>query len=270
MRLLIDADGLVYRCGFAVEKTKYLVTYGKKEDEEEFIAYCDDHKHAKEKAGEHGFIWSRKEVEPVENALHLIDTVIGALPPHNDRELWLTPAIGNFREGIATQAKYKGNRDYTTRPKYYREITNYLIDRYGARYTEGQEADDELGIRLTDLGDQACIVSFDKDLLQIPGQHYNWVTREGNTIGVKEASLNFYRQILSGDPVDNVPGVPGIGAVKAGKILADVKSPKEAWGLILEEYRNAFGEEGSEIALETARLVYIRRRRDEIWSPPEG
>ena len=268
MKLLIDADGLVYRCGFAVEKTKYLVTYGKKEDEEEFVEYCEDHKRAKEVAGEFGYIWSRKEFEPIENALHLINQVMDGMPEHDSRELWLTPSVGNFREQIAKQAKYKGNRDYANRPKYYRELTEYLIDRFGARYTEGQEADDEIGIRATEEGNRALIVSFDKDLLQIPGRHYNWVTKETATISGKDAALNFYAQILSGDPVDNVPGLPGIGSVKARKILAGVVSPVDAWERVIKAYTEEFGNEGKEIALETARLVYVRRKRGEIWEPP--
>ena len=68
--------------------------------------------------------------------------------------------------------------------------------------------------------------------------------------------------------MDNVPGVPGIGAVKARKILADVKNPRQAWERCLDTYREAFGADGEAIALETARLVYVRRKREEIWEPP--
>lgn len=264
MKLLIDADGLIYRCGFAVEKTKYALSY-----DDGTYELCDTYKEAKDVIEDRGgVLWSRKEVEPVENALHLIDQVVGSFPEHNYREFWLTPSIGNFREQIAKQAKYKGNRDYVSRPKYYKEITEYLIDRYGARYTEGQEADDELGIRLTEEGDAACIVSFDKDLLQVPGRHYNWVTKEATVISPKDAALNFYCQILSGDSVDNVPGLPGIGSAKSRKLLADVGSPSDAWRRIVAAYEEAFGDEGPEIALETARLVYVRRKRNEIWNPP--
>ena len=273
-RLLIDADGLVYRCGFAVEKTKYLVTHPI-ENNYAVLSSCDNHRSANDliehedpDSTKNLLLWSRKEFEPVENAYHLINQVIDGMPEHDSRELWLTPSVGNFREQIAKQAKYKGNRDYANRPKYYRELTEYLIDRFGARYTEGQEADDEIGIRATEEGNRALIVSFDKDLLQIPGRHYNWVTKETATISGKDAALNFYAQILSGDPVDNVPGLPGIGSVKARKILAGVVSPVDAWERVIKAYTEEFGNEGKEIALETARLVYVRRKRGEIWEPP--
>lgn len=274
MRLLIDADGLIYRCGFAVEKTKYLVT-DPIENNYAVLTGCDNSRDANDfikqtdpDSTKNLLLWSRKEFEPVENAYHLINQVIDSMPEHDTRELWLSPSVGNFREQIAKQAKYKGNRDYANRPKYYRELTEYLIDRFGAKYTEGQEADDELGIRATEEGDRALIVSFDKDLLQIPGRHYNWVTKETTEISPKDAALNFYAQILSGDPVDNVPGLPGIGSVKARKILSGVVSPSDAWERVKEAYINEFGDDGIKYALETARLVYVRRKRNELWEPP--
>ena len=273
MRLLIDADGIIYRCGFAVEKTKYLVTGTTTDGDGIYIVNCcdsfaDANSEAKSRENDEGIrIWSRKEIEPIENAYHLVNTVLRSLP-EGKKELWLTPSVGNFRDKIATLAKYKGNRDYVNRPKYHRELTQFLIEEWGARYTEGQEADDELGIRATEEGDKALIVSFDKDLLQIPGRHYNWVEKVETTVSPKDASLNFYAQILSGDPVDNVPGLPGIGTVKARRILSNVVSPLDAWNRVKEAYINEFGDDGIMYALETARLVYVRRKRDEIWSPP--
>lgn len=264
MRLLIDGDGLIYRCGFAIEKTKYLL-----EIDADHVPF-DDHKSAKARMDEagSGVLWSRKEFEPVENAYHLIKQVMGDMPKHTSFEMWLTPSMGNFRDHIATRAKYKGNRDYANRPKFYKEITGYLIDRYGAKYAEGEEADDALGIRLTELGREACVVSFDKDLLQVPGRHYNWVTKEAAEVSFKDAALNFYSQVLSGDPVDNVPGLPGIGPAKARKILAGVGTPGDAWDRCVEKYCEIFGADGYKYALETARLVYVRRKPNEIWTPP--
>lgn len=262
---LIDGDGLVYRCGFAVEKTKYAV------EAAPGIIQFDTHKEAKawlESNQVSRPLWSRKEVEPVENALALVKGSLEAMPD-GEKEIWLTPSVGNFRERFATIAKYKGNRDYVARPTYYREITDYLVQR-GAKFTVGQEADDELGIRATEIGDSAVIVSFDKDLDQIPGHHYNWVTKEAYSVTPRVAAMNFYSQILSGDAVDNVPGIPGIGPKTAQKLLGSPRSPKEAWDKVLGVYNEKFGSEGFQRALETARLVYVRRKRDEIWQPPEG
>ena len=269
-KVLIDGDGIIYRCGFAVESTKYLVL-----DINGKFRIFDDAR------GANGFLreigedtgatrWSRKEIEPVENALHLVDVVMDSLNVlyGHDRSVYLTPSIGNYRERIATVAKYKGNRDFVARPTYYKEVTDYLVEKYGAEYAVGQEADDSLGISLTSISGAVC-VSFDKDLLQVPGRHYNWVEKTECVVGVAEGKRRFWQQVLSGDATDNVPGASGIGAKKAEQLISGVRGDKEAWNAVLEVYTEIYGkEEGYKRALETARLVYIRRKPEEIWAPP--
>jgi hypothetical protein len=273
MKLLIDGDGFIYRCGFAVEKTKYLVSYVDAVGEHNANVFvAENHKEAmkytEQWPGIEPNVWSRKVLEPLEHALALVKGALEALPQHEEQEIWLTPPVGNFRDRIATIAKYKGNRDAARRPHYYREITDYLIERHGARYTEGQEADDALGIGLTNCGDAGCIVSFDKDLDQIAGRHYNWVTREGYSISKRDADFNFYAQILSGDVVDNVKGLEGIGPAKARKLLEGSKNSAELWQRVLKAYNDTHGPRGMVYALENARLVYVRRQREETWTPP--
>ena len=271
LHLSIDADGIIYRCGFAVEKTKYLVTDSAGNNPALFDNKKDASAAAKVEGEPEAIIWSRKELEPLENALHLVKTVLDNLPEHTTRTLWLTPAVGNFRERIATVAKYKGNRDNTARPTYYKEITEYLIKHHDARYTVGQEADDAIGIEATALGPTMCtVVSFDKDLYQIPGNHFNWVTKEFRTVSRKEGAKFFYEQALSGDPTDNIPGLEGVGTKNAQKILANAESPADAWGRVLAAYQAQYGDFlGRARAIETARLVYVRRQSEEIWNPPE-
>jgi DNA polymerase-1 len=265
--VLVDGDGLVYRCGFAVEKTRYLVTDALGEKK----ACCDDAKEAdKSVSSPEDIIWSRKDLEPVENALSLVKHVIEKLQAkYSDLPLriWLTPGIGNFREAIATRAKYKGNRDFARRPVHYRAIQDYLTKQWGARTTAGQEADDQLGIAMSSSEGSVC-VSFDKDLLQLPGKHYNWATDEECTISKRDGFIRFYSQCLTGDATDNIPGVDGIGPVKATKLLAGVNSSKAAWQVVLDTYSAKYGEQGPKFALETAQLVYVRRKPDEIWQPP--
>lgn len=263
MKLLIDGDGIIYRCGFAVEKTKYLIVDGVRNH------YFDTHKEAKAFEPEGSDIWSRKEIEPLENALALVKGALEAMPEHDDREIWLTPRVGNFRDRIAVTAKYKGNRETAKRPIYFDEITDYLVGKWGAQIASGEEADDRLGIGQTRLGNGSCIVSFDKDLRQIAGRHYNWVTKEHFEIDRRSADLFFYTQVIAGDPVDNVPGLKGIGPAKASKILSGCGSTVECWKAALEAYKSFYGDnEGEARALETARLVYVRRKPDEIWQPP--
>lgn len=265
--LLVDADGILYRAGFATEKTKYLVAGPG------ILSEQDTAKEAKE-AHTEGLthIWSRKEVEPVENALFLAKTIVTDIQDRYadwaELRLWLTPGVGNFRDTLATRAKYKGNRDAMARPTHYAAIRDYLIDKWGAAYTAGQEADDAIGIDMTTYPDSVC-VSFDKDLLQLPGTHYNWVTKEESVVVKSKGTKFFYQQVLSGDPVDNVPGCAGIGPVKAAKALDECKSSAECWTKVLSVYVDVYGEkDGPVFALETARLVYVRRKAEELWKPP--
>lgn len=262
-RLLIDGDILLYRCGFAVEKTKYLVdTLGG------FVP-CDSAKETQEHVGP---VWTRKEIEPLENALYLVKSVVEKIQdkyPKLDRQIFLSPSVGNFRETIAVTHKYKGNRDAMQKPKYFRELKDYLVDKYGAIIAVGQEADDELGIGAT-LCPDSVMVSIDKDLRQVPGRHYDWVKEEEVNVTKKEGIVTFYSQVLSGDPTDNIHGLEGIGPVKGRKMLADCSSSRDCWEVVRNAYQSQEGrDQGRKRALENAQLCWIRRKVNEIWTPPE-
>ena len=69
------------------------------------------------------------------------------------------------------------------------------------------------------------IAGVDKDLLQIPGYHYHLKKGTLEHISWYDAIRNFFIQCLMGDTADNIPGVPGIGRVKAKKALD--KTPVE-------------------------------------------
>jgi hypothetical protein len=121
----------------------------------------------------------------------------------------------NFRKEVAVTKPYKGNRK-APRPVYFDYLRSYLILERGAIISGGCEADDVLGI-LQD--DESTIVTLDKDLDMIPGKHYNFVQDRHYTINRTEAYYNFCKQVLTGDSSDNIPGLKGIGPVKADNIL---------------------------------------------------
>lgn len=263
-KLLIDGDGIIYRAGFATEKTKYLVTPKHGSEICECLKH-DDSKAAQEDAETRGgLIWSRKDVKPEEEALMLASIILKDIRErYSDLVpvVYLSPSVGNFRDAIATRAKYKGNRDAQARPVHYKALRTYLTERYNAIEAVGQEADDELGIGMTEYPGSVC-VSFDKDLLQIPGRHYNWVTKEEFTISKKDGALNFWAQVLAGDPVDNVPGIEKIGPAKARKILEGVRSSAEAENVVLMAYLDKYGNTlGPKYMEETKALVWVRRER---------
>jgi hypothetical protein len=274
-KLLIDGDVLAYRAGFATEKTKYLVTRAAPE-EKEFLGKFDDAKSAKQLADSQvaadALVWSRKELEPEDKALMLVDVMIGDIRARFaakglDTHIYLS-GVGNFRHGIATRATYKGNRSGAAQPSHFRAIREHLAGKWKAEISAGEEADDLIGIAAT-ANPGAIICSIDKDLMQLPGLHYNFATKEEVTVSNKQAALNFYGQVLSGDAVDNVPGLNGIGVVKAHKALAEMKSPLQCWAKCMEMYAAEFGAvRGHAYALEAARLVYVRKKVGETWEPP--
>lgn len=268
MTILVDGDALVYRCGFAGEKTHYLAEKLIDVGVAEF-KYADSAKEAKALGDGHN-IWTRKSIDPIENVLHTVKVQL-----ENIRERFKKDATsmrvflagaGNYRTNLATRARYKGNRDHMPKPFYYSDIRSYLVSNWGASYVDGQEVDDTLGIEARD-GD--ILVHNDKDINQVEGYHYNPFS--GGcfyTVSKPGGYRYFLQQTLMGDSTDNIPGIEGIGEAKAKKILEGVKGPKDGWARVAKEYAIKYGLAGKDYALEAARLVRIRRQPGEIWSPP--
>ena len=171
---------------------------------------------------------------------------------------------GNFRNDIAVTAPYKGNRKDLKRPKHYEAIRKHLID-LGATQVEGMEADDAIAIEATANG--GFIVSIDKDLDQIPGHHYNFVKHEEYFVTEEQGLLSFYKQILTGDRVDNIVGIKGVGPVKAHKLLAHCKTEKEMFDVCVKAY-NDNGEDGVARTTENARLLWLLRAPNQHYQAP--
>jgi DNA polymerase-1 len=131
------------------------------------------------------------------------------------------------------------------------------------------EADDVLGI-LAGPGD--VIVSIDKDLLTVPGNHY----RSGELVSqsLHAANLAFFSQALIGDRSDHYPGCPGVGEKGAEKLLAGLNSEREMWAAVV----GAFQKAGltAQAALVQARCARILRpgeydhdrQQPILWQPP--
>jgi 5'-3' exonuclease len=270
MVALIDGDIVVYRCGFAAEKTKYLV------ESEGVFTHALSAKDAKEKGGT---VWSRKELEPVEVCLQAvnatIDSILRKLEEYYEKpfvpEIYISEG-SSFREQIAKTRKYKGNRDGQQRPTHYSAIRESLVREFGACLTtDGLEADDLLGIRSTSLGDTSVIVSIDKDLLQIPGQHYNWVSDTHRSVSKSEGDIKLGSQLLSGDPTDNIPGLPGMGETKAARVLQGVSSKNDLIARVKGIYSNTDtsllpkGADPKKYFLEMGNLVYILRKEGDSF-----
>ena len=169
----------------------------------------------------------------------------------------------NFRYGVATTVPYKGNRKDFERPEHYEALRKHLT-RMEAITTENEEADDAVGIESNRY--KAWIVHVDKDLDQLPGWHYNPVKDEEYYITEEEGLKNFYLQMLTGDRVDNIVGLRGIGPVKANKILKDAVTEKQLYKAVQKAYADAG--EAPERILENGQLLWLRRFPDQMWELP--
>lgn len=193
-------------------------------------------------------------------ATFLEDLLIIDLPQVQTWELHLTGKT-NFRNDVAVTVPYKGNRK-SEKPVHYHLLREYLELSWGAHVSENMEADDMLAIRATELGERSVIVSLDKDLDQVAGWHYNFVKKTLYHMTAEEGLFKFYKQMLTGDRIDNIVGVYGIGEKKAEKLLAG-KTEHEMWDVCVELL-------GLDRAVENAHLLYMLRTPEDRFVPPVG
>jgi hypothetical protein len=223
MKALVDADLLVYRFGFA------------------------------------------SEGDPAEFALARLSEFLDNLYIElSVDEVWgYLTGKDNFRNEIAVTAPYKGTR-IAAKPYHFQLLREYMERAWGFEVVDGIEADDALGIEsYRNEPDETIIVSIDKDLNMIRGHHYNFVKEEKYYVTEEDAIRNFYLQILTGDKVDNIIGLQGIGPVKSKKLLQDCTSELAMYETVLKAY------DGNEVrVLENARLLWILREEKQVWHPP--
>ena len=106
---------------------------------------------------------------------------------------------------------------------------------------------------------------------QIPGLHFNFVKGILYDIDFLSGIRCFYRSLLTGDlPTDNIPGIYGLGPVKAGKMINPLLTAKEMHGKVLEEYQKSFKEEAERLLTRNAHLLYIRPTEGREWVVPTG
>lgn len=251
-KILVDGDVVRYRCGFAAQKTHYYVNVC--EDVEELtgpsrvqrtVSQFDNAKDCnawlkqnRELHPEVEFIrHSAPVVEPVENALHSVKLTMQRIqerfPDHEMVVYFSCPTSENWRTELYPQ--YKANRP-DRRPVHDAAIREYMEKHYDCRSEKGLEADDLIALaargfrwtsawRAEDAG--YVIASIDKDLKQIPGTHYDFTKDEIDEVDVDTAWYLLEKQKITGDAVDNIPGLAGWGEKKAAAHLGDGAST--AW-----------------------------------------
>jgi DNA polymerase I len=162
----------------------------------------------------------------------------------------------NYRKEL--EPTYKAGRKGTRKPVGYRALVDWVQDSYKTLIKPSLEADDCMGILATmPINKGKCIVvSDDKDLKTIPCKLYRPMSDELMTVTEEEADAFFYTQTLTGDAVDNVKGLAGVGEKTAAKILGN----RPSWGAVEQAYIKAGLTK--EDAIHQARLVRILRWSD--------
>ena len=214
---------------------------------------------------------------------------------------YLSDSNSNFRIELATILPYKGNRNGSEKPPHYKFLRNHLLDSYpdNVFLVTGMEADDQLAIdqykdqsRLsarmltknnnintpffTDRS-QACktiICTIDKDLEMVPGWHYRWAKGSSPEVlpwfQTEIGGLRcFYKQLLTGDTVDNIKGLHGVG--KKSTLLSkidDMETEAEMFSHVYTEYYKRFGTYADQFMLENGRLLWMLRKEGELWEFP--
>lgn len=200
----------------------------------------------------------------------------------------------NFRRTV--WPKYKCHRESPAgqpgdgRPLLYSALREWLRKEHKVFQKPGIEGDDTIGILATAdfawLAEDRVMCSVDKDLLGIPGWHFNWRKPEKGVhyVTEREADRNFLLQTLMGDVTDGYPGIPGIGPKKAEKILLACEescaffpeNPQRCWW---ESVGAAYEFAGfdHDYLMSQARCARILRasdwdtasQRPILWTPPE-
>jgi 5'-3' exonuclease len=135
--------------------------------------------------------------------------------------------------------EYKANRKKLEKPRFLKELTAYAIETLGFCRVDGYEADDLVNMCKEQLGDNTLLVHTDKDLDQIPGNHFNYKKPEFYDISEDTAQLNLWTQVITGDSIDNIKGIPGKGSAFAAKVF---KQDEPYRNLVLLSYILEFGE----------------------------
>ncbi len=237
MKLLIDADFIVYKCCAAAETE---------------IDWAED-----------VILVTSRFSEAYKASLHEIMKIRDQFGTLAEPILFFSHHK-NFRKKIYPE--YKGHRN-RKKPCGYKKVIAALQDDYGTIIMPELEADDAMGIYATQYPGN-IIVSPDKDMRQIPGQLYDF--NETTLIDEINGRDWHYIQTLAGDATDGYSGVPGIGVKRAVVLF-------EKTGYNWQTIKDAFAAKDldEDVALMNARLAKIltkddydyKRRVPILWSP---
>lgn len=207
-----------------------------------------------------------------------VDEKIKRIVERSGAEDWvgyITNSPSNFRNDVATILPYKGNRAGAEKPAKWGFLRYYLLSEYSDKVKEisGYEADDQLSIdQCTAEAAQlepgnTIICTIDKDLMMVPGWHYNWQHDEKSFVTEIEGLRFFYQQLLTGDSCDNIKGLYGVGPKSTLiKKLNEFDTEEDMFNHVFKAYEDRFGSYAKQFIIENGRLLWMMRNEDDDWA----
>ena len=286
---LIDADVLVYRIGFAGQDNVHSVLNedGEVLDKFENKPEANDFM---ELLAMQGCMNPRlettivpKDESDVEGMLETAINKIVQLSGSTDYVCYLSGKT-NFRTTSAKYQEYKANRKDSVKPVHYQFIRDCITDNHPMILSENCEADDLLAIDLyrefqkADASDErldceVILCTIDKDLRNVPGWHYNIHHREIDWVLPVDADMHFAMQLLTGDRVDNIPGLSffsegtkKVGPATAKKFLDGAVTKQELYEAVCEAYQTWAGKDWHDKLDNSGLLLWMQRDHDEVFS----
>lgn len=188
----------------------------------------------------------------------------------------LSDPVVNFRKEL--WKGYKRTRTPDKKPELLQEVRSMIDREWTVRQRPTLEGDDVIGQLVTQPGgfDKYVVVSIDKDLRGVPCQLYNPERPDEGIVEVDrlDADRFFYTQVLTGDPVDEYPGCPGVGPKSPYVLAVNAATDEEdMWAVVTRAYTSKRGRRPvltEEDALGQALMARILRHNERPgkWRPP--
>lgn len=183
-----------------------------------------------------------------------------------------------YRDRFASTFVYKESREGAPSPRFITEMTQWMLDNLRTKIVSADvgEADDAVSIDAWSMWNAGNldyrVAAVDKDLNQIPGNHYNYVTRKFTYISETQANRFFFKQLLMGDRADSIPGIPQIGDVRSTQALKNCFTVEAMWEKVLEMYKESYPDMNedslSSIIYERGNMLWMQRSEGQTWYPP--
>lgn len=298
---LIDADTILYQSAAVIQEAPLVVEHklsGRKKEFKnktswkEFLASDKGKGYAED---DFNIVQEPRLREDISHALHLIKLQFEKIAKKDwceDYHIYIG-GEGNYRKEHATIKPYKGTRP--PKPIAFAECYEYVCKKYKNRLTicNGEEAEDGVAVRAWPVYREAkaardkdkanvVIARVDKDLIQVPGWHYNYgKDSELTWVSDVEAARHFWWQVLKGDTTDDIVGLQGIGQQtrekygisvtkgcgekSADKILEGAKNEREFATRVVDAYKDFYGKDWQKVFKENCILLRMRSYDGELF-----